>query len=167
MGACWMGAVHPTRSVRPVRIILPLPPRPGAFRRSVGDPHHGPTTREARVSTQGGNRLNVESIRSDTTIVARRISILFLALVVGVAAISLAGFFLMRRGIQAQNDRLLQADAGQAAQLLAADFGGLSASLASLGTVAQVTSGSPDAFDQHAQALAVHGSSVALVRQSG
>ena len=113
------------------------------------------------------NGLNVASIPSDATTVARRVSLLTLALVVGVTAMSLAGFFLMRRGIETQNDRLLQADAGQAAQLLAADFGGLSASLASLGTVAQITSGDPGAFDQHAQALAVHGSSVALVRHSG
>ena len=98
---------------------------------------------------------------------ARRVSLLTLALVVVVSAISLAGCFLMRQGIETQDDRLLQADAGQAAQLLTADFGGLSASLASLGTVAQMTSGDAGAFDQRAQALAVHGSSIALVRQSG
>lgn len=98
---------------------------------------------------------------------ARRFSLLALALVTGVTAVSLGGFWLMRRGLAEQNQRLLQADTSQVGQLLTADFSGLSTSLASLGTVAQLTNADPVAFDQHAKPLAVHGTSLALLRLSG
>ncbi|MHB8680921.1 MAG: GGDEF domain-containing protein [Acidimicrobiales bacterium] len=88
-------------------------------------------------------------------------------LVVGISAASVGGFFLIRSGVDAQDRKLLQADAAQASQLLGASFGSLTTSLTSLGTVATLAGGQGTAFQHAAGSLAGHGSSVGFVRQSG
>ncbi len=97
----------------------------------------------------------------------KRVSAVALVVLLLIAALSVLGFVLTKRGVDSQNQALLNNDTTQAGVYVSSIFSGVSSSLDGLASGVSANGGSPSAFADQARSLVAGPIAIALMRRQG